>query len=108
MILINSYPYLAKQFSAAGQVYFDFDGNSSEVSYQMYENMTAGIRVKYPSNWNMLENLGNVSGNNIIADFYLTGIEGIRSYSENANVVILNQSEYLKNIMKKSLDTNFW
>jgi hypothetical protein len=106
MILINSYPYLAKQFSAAGQVYFDFDGNSSEVSYQTYENMTAGIRVKYPSNWNMLENLGNVSGNNIVADFYLTGIEGIRSYSENANVVILNQSEYLKNIMKKSLDTS--
>lgn len=106
MILINSYPYLAQQFSAAGQVYFDFDGNSSEVSYQTYENTTAGIRVKYPSNWNMLENLGNVSGNNIIADFYLTGIEGIRSYSENANVVILNQSEYLKNIMKKSLDAS--
>ena len=106
VILINSYPYLAQQFSAAGQVYFDFDGNSSEVSYRTYENMTAGIRVKYPSNWNILENLGNVSGNNIIADFYLTGIEGIRSYSENANVVILNQSEYLKNIMKKSLDTS--
>jgi hypothetical protein len=106
MFFINSYPYLAQQFSAAGQVYFDFDGNSSEVSYQTYENMTAGIRVKYPSNWNMLENLGNVSGNNIIADFYLTGIEGIRSYSENANVVILNQSEYLKNIMKNNLNAN--
>jgi hypothetical protein len=68
----------------------------------------SNITIVSPSNWNMLENLGNVSGNNIIADFYLTGIEGIRSYSENANVVILNQSEYLKNIMKKSLDTNFW
>jgi hypothetical protein len=106
LIFINLQPYLAQQFSAAGQVYFDFDGNSSEVSYQTYENMTAGIRINYPSNWNMLENLGNVSGNNIIADFYLTGIEGIRSYSENANVVILNQSEYLENIMKKYLDTN--
>jgi hypothetical protein len=106
MIFINSHPYLAQQFSAAGQVYFDFDGNSSEVSYRTFENMTAGIRIKYPSNWNMLENLGNVSGNNIIADFYLTGIEGIRSYSENANVVILNQSEYLKDIMKNYTDTN--
>lgn len=105
MIFINSYPYLAQQFSATGQVYFDFGGNSSEVNYQTYENMTAGIRIKYPSNWNMLENLGNISGNNIIADFYLTGFKGIRSYSENANVVVLNQSEYLKSIMKKYLDT---
>jgi hypothetical protein len=106
IIFTDSSRYLAQQFSAAGQVYFDFDGNSSEVSYQTYENMAAGIRVKYPSNWNMLENLGNVSGNNIIADFYNTGINATRSYSENANVVILNQSEYLKNIMKKSLDTS--
>jgi hypothetical protein len=30
----------------------------------------------------------------------------IAIYSENANVVILNQSEYLQNIMKKYLDTN--
>ena len=106
LIFMNSYPYLAQQFSVAGQVYFDFDGNSSEVSYRTYENMTAGVRVKYPSNWNMLENLGNISGNNIIADFYLTGFKGIHSYSENANVVILNQSEYLKGIMNKSLDTS--
>ena len=70
---LNSYPYLAQLFSAAGQVYFNFDGNSSEVNYREYENTTAGIRIKYPSNWNTLENLGNVSGNNIIADFYLTG-----------------------------------
>jgi hypothetical protein len=106
MLFMNSYPYLAHQFSVAGQVYFDFGGNSSEVNYMTYENMTAGIRVKYPSNWNVLENLGNISGNNIIADFYLTGIKGMHSYSENANVVVLNQSKYLDNIMKKYLDTN--
>jgi hypothetical protein len=103
MILINSYPYLAQQFSAAGQVYFDFDGNSSEVSYQTYENMTAGIRVKYPSNWNMLENLGNISGNSIVADFYNTGINATRGYSENMNIIVLNQSDYLESLMKKSL-----
>ncbi len=96
MIILNSYPDLAQKFTAAGQIYFDFDGNSSEVNYRTYENMTAGVRIKYPSNWNMLENLGYVSGNNIIADFYLTGINGTNSYSENANVVVLNQSEYLK------------
>lgn len=106
MIFINSYPYLAQQFSAAGQVYFDFGGNSSEVNYLTYENMTAGIRVKYPSNWNVLENLGNISGNNIIADFYSTGIKSMHSFSENANVVVLNQSEYLNSIMKKYLDTS--
>ena len=68
--------------------------------------MTAGVRLKYPSNWSMLENLGNVSGNNIIADFYLTRIEGVRSYSENANVVVLNQSEYVNGFMKRYLDTS--
>jgi hypothetical protein len=106
MIFLNSNPYLAQRFTAAGQIYFDFDGNSSEVNYRTYENMTAGVRIKYPSNWNMLESLGNVSGNNIIADFYLTGINGTNSYSENANVVVLNQSEYLKSVMKKYLDTS--
>ena len=85
MIFLNSYPDLAQRFTAAGQIYFDLGRNSSEVSYQTYENMTAGVRIKYPSNWITLENLGNVSGNNIIADFYLTGINGTNSYSENAN-----------------------
>ena len=106
MIFMTSYPYLAQQFSAAGQVYFDFGGNSSEVNYRTYENMTAGIRVKYPSGWNVLENLGNISGNSILVDFYNAGINGTIGYSENANVVVLNQSEYLKSIMKKYLDTS--
>ena len=106
MIFMTSYPYLAQQFSAAGQVYFDFGGNSSEVNYRTYENMTAGIRVKYPSGWNVLENLGNISGNSILVDFYNAGINGTIGYSENANVVVLNQSEYLKSIMKKYSDTS--
>ena len=106
MIFMTSYPYLAQQFSAAGQVYFDFGGNSSEVNYRTYENMTAGIRVKYPSGWNVLENLGNISGNSILVDFYNAGINGTIGYSENANVVVLNQSEYLESIMKKYLDTS--
>ncbi|MGB7632442.1 MAG: hypothetical protein WBL68_01835 [Nitrososphaeraceae archaeon] len=106
MIFMTSYPYLAQQFSAAGQVYFDFGGNSSEVNYRTYENMTAGIRVKYPSGWNVLENLGNISGNSILVDFYNAGINGTIGYSENANVIVLDQSEYLKSIMKKYLDTS--
>ena len=101
MIFIDSSPYQTQQFLAYSQVYFDFGGNSSEASYRTYDNMAAGIRVKYPSNWAMLENLGNVSGNTIFADFYVTGIKGMHSYSENANVVVLNQSEYLENITKK-------
>jgi hypothetical protein len=104
MIFIDSSPYLTQQFLAYSQVYFDFGGNSSEASYRTYDNIAAGIRVKYPSNWAMLENLGNVSGNTIFADFYFTGIKGMHSYSENANVVVLNQSEYLENITKKFMD----
>jgi hypothetical protein len=104
MIFIYLPPYLIQQFSAFAQVYFDFGGNSSEASYRTYDNMADGIRVKYPSNWAMLEKLGNVSGNSIIAEFYNTGIRGMHSYSENANVVVLNQSEYLESIMEKYLD----
>ena len=102
MIFIDSSRYFTQQFLTYSQVYFDF-GNTSGVSYETYENMTAGIRVKYPSNWATLENLGNISGNNIIADFYNTGINATRGYSENANVVVLNQSEYLESLMKKYL-----
>jgi photosystem II reaction center protein PsbP len=100
IIFIDSSRYLTQQFLAYSQVYFDF-GNASDVSYETYENTTAGIRIKYPSNWAMLENLGNISGNSIIADFYNTGINGTHGYSENANVVVLNQSEYLESLLKK-------
>ena len=106
MVMINSCPSLAQQFLAAGQIYFDFGGNSSEVNYRTYENMTAGIRIKYPSNWEIFDNLGNVSGNYMLADFYLTGFNGTKGYSENANVVVLNQSEYLASLMKKHFDTS--
>ena len=106
LAIFISYPDLTQQFSAAGQVYFDFGGNSSEVNYRTYENMTAGIRVNYPSGWNVLEQLGNISGNSILGDFYNAGFNGSIGYAENANVVVLNQSEYLKSIMKKYLDTS--
>ena len=106
LTIFISYLYLAQQFSAAGQIYFDFDRNSSEVNYRTYENMTAGVRIKYPSNWNPLENLGNVSGNSILVDFYNAGFNGTIGYSENANVVLLNQSEFVNGIMKKYLDTS--
>ena len=101
IIFIDSTRYLTQEL-AYSQVYFDF-GNASEASYKTYENMTAGITVKYPSNWASLENLGNISGNNIIADFYNSGVNATRGYSENANVVVLNQSEYLESLMKKYL-----
>jgi hypothetical protein len=104
MIFIDLSPYLTQQFSAYSQIYFDFGGNSSEVSYLTYDNMVAGIRVRYPSNWATLENLGNISGNSIIADFYNTGVYGTHGYAENVNVVVLNQSEYLDSIMKKFMD----
>ncbi len=106
LTIFISYSDLTQQFSAAGQIYFDFGGNLSEVNYRTYENMTAGIRVNYPSGWNVLEQLGNISGNSILVDFYNAGINGSIGYSENANVVVLNQSEYLKSIMKKYLDTS--
>lgn len=79
---------LYDEFSAAGQVFFDFDENSSNVNYLIYDDMGSGVRIKYPSSWNMLEQLGNISGNNILVDLYHTGINGTLGYSENANVVL--------------------
>ena len=37
-----------------GQVFFDFEENSSNVNYLVYEDPSSGIRTKYPSNWNVL------------------------------------------------------
>jgi hypothetical protein len=71
-----------------GQVFFDFEENSSNVNYLVYEDPSSGIRIKYPSNWNVLEQLGNISGNNILVDFYHTGINGTLGYSENANIIV--------------------
>jgi len=71
-----------------GQVFFDFEENSSNINYLVYEDPSSGVRIKYPSNWNVLEQLGNISGNNILVDFYHTGINGTLGYSENANIIV--------------------
>ena len=73
---------------ASGQVFFDFEENSSNMNYLVFDDTSSGIRIKYPSNWNVLERLGNISGNNILVDFYHTGINGSLGYSENANIVV--------------------
>jgi hypothetical protein len=92
-----------EEFLVAGQVYFDFGKNSNNNStYLIYDNMTAGVRVKYPSGWNVLEQLGNISGNSILVDFYNAGINGTIGYSENANVVVSRPGGYSVNPMGKS------
>lgn len=75
-------------FVAIGQVFFDFEENSSNINYIIFEDTSSGVRIKYPSNWNVLEQLGNISGNNILVDFYHTGINGTLGYAENANIVV--------------------
>src|SRR4030095_12976289 len=50
----------------SGQVFFDFEENSSNINYLVFDDTSSGIRIKYPSNWNVLERLGNISGNNIL------------------------------------------
>lgn len=75
-------------YIASGQVFFDFEENSSNINYLVFDDTSSGVRIKYPSNWNVLERLGNISGNNILVDFYHTGINGSLGYSENANIVV--------------------
>ena len=79
---------LYEGFVAVGQVFFDFEENSSEINYLVFGDTSSGVRIKYPSNWDVLEQLGNISGNNILADFYHTGINGSFGYSENANIIV--------------------
>lgn len=73
---------------ASGQVFFDFEENPSNINYLVFDDSSSGIRIKYPSNWNVLERLGNISGNNILVDFYYPGINGSLGYSEIANIVV--------------------
>ncbi|HET6730832.1 MAG TPA: DcrB-related protein [Nitrososphaeraceae archaeon] len=91
---------VGQEFSAVAVVFFDFDDNSSIVNYLVYDDMGSGVRIKYPSNWNMLDKLGNISGNNILVDFYHTGINNTLGYSENANVIVTS----IDAMQGKSLD----
>jgi hypothetical protein len=106
VLIINLYLTPPDQFLAIAQIYFEFGENTSDANYRTYENSTAGVQIRYPSNWNVLENIGNVSGNYILADFYLTGITGTSGYAENANIIVLNQSEYVARLTEEYLDTS--
>jgi len=81
-------------FLVFGQVFFDFNEGSNSSTYLTYDNSAAGIRIKYPPAWDILERLGNVSGNSIVVDFYYAGINGTSGFSENANVVVSGPGAY--------------
>ena len=89
-------------FSVLGQVFFDFSEGSNSSTYLTYDNSTAGVRIKYPPAWDILEHLGNVSGNSIVVDFYYAGINGTRGFSENANVVVSSPGAYSFSPAEKS------
>jgi hypothetical protein len=91
---------LYEGFVAVGRVFFDFEENSSNINYLVYDDTSSGVRIKYPSNWNVLEQLGNISGNNILVDFYHTGINRSLGYSENANIIVSDP----QNTAPESLD----
>jgi len=89
-------------FSVLGQVFFEFNEGSNSSTYLTYDNSTAGIRIKYPPAWDILEHLGNVSGNSIVVDFYYAGINGTSGFSENANVVVSSPGAYSFSPAEKS------
>jgi hypothetical protein len=102
LIILMYIPELQNQLSVVGQVYFDFGENSNNSAYLIYDNMSSGIRIKYPSGWNVLEQLGNISGSSILVDFYRTGINGTIGYSENANVAVSSPGGYSVRPLEKS------
>lgn len=75
---------------AVGQVFIDFEENSSSRNYLVFDDANSGVRIKYPSNWDALERLGNILGNNKLVDFYHTDIDGSLGYSENAYFIVLD------------------
>jgi hypothetical protein len=83
LILVTMYASERNEvFLVNGQVFFDFDDNSSIVNYLVYDDFDSAVRVKYPSNWNVLNHLGNMSGNSILVDFYYTGINKGTGYTQ--------------------------
>jgi hypothetical protein len=102
LLMMIDTPELYEEFSVVGQVFFDFGENSSNSTYLIYDNLADGIRIKYPSGWNVLEQLGNISGNSVLVDFYHTGINGTIGYSENANVIVSSRDLYPFNRVEKS------
>ena len=39
-------------YVAIGQVFFDFEENSSNINYFVFDDTSSGVRIKYPSTWN--------------------------------------------------------
>jgi hypothetical protein len=76
LILMVYWPQLDEKLSVKSKIFFDLGVNSFNLTYLIYDDLAAGIRIKYPSGWNVLEQLGNVSGNSILVDFYHTGTNG--------------------------------
>lgn len=60
----------------------------SEQDLRTYDNPKYGIRLKYPHNWNSVENVGNISNHSIVANLYSYGYNNISAYTQNVNLVI--------------------
>lgn len=56
--------------------------------YAIYDNSKYGIRLKYPHNWNIVENVGNISNHAIVVNLYSYGFSNISAYTHNVNLVI--------------------
>lgn len=60
----------------------------SEQGFKIYNNPKYGISLKYPNNWNSVENVGNISNHSIVANLYSYGYNNISAYTQNVNLVI--------------------
>jgi hypothetical protein len=60
----------------------------SEPGSKIYDNPKYGISLKYPHNWNSIENVGNISNHSIVANMYSYGYNNISAYTQNVNLVI--------------------
>ena len=62
--------------------------SSSDQDINIYNNQKYGIRIKYPHNWNSVENIGNISNHSLVVNLYTYGYSNISAYTQNVNLVV--------------------
>lgn len=65
-----------------------FSARAPDQGFTAYDNPKYGIRLKYPDNWNFVENIGNISKHSMVVNLYSYGYSNISAYTQNVNLVI--------------------
>lgn len=88
VFIFTLFLYSMPQDYAMAAVKNQSSNTSSDQDINIYNNQKYGIKIKYPHNWNSVENVGNISNHSIVANLYTYGYSNISAYTQNVNLVI--------------------